>query len=209
MADAKETPWTGGDGVARYNDDATAKGKRRYLCDPRALDVRRVHMIHTGPHTTASACWPPILKDFRRLPLTPVPVRPRVSPPTPRCFQSRRASTTPFDSTPDAPLNSTHPDSSVALNGPSLDPRQSAACPGSIRPSVAWGAFYTLVPIRPCWRGERRSLRTSPGVSLRPALGFDPDAPRRLSTPLLTPFNSTRLHPGSRQSRSCGTGARR
>ena len=56
------------------------------------------------------------------------------------------------------------------------------------------GAFYlTLVPIRPRWRGERRSLRTfSPGVSLRPLpLAFNPDTPRRLSTPLLTPLNST------------------
>ena len=50
----------------------------------------------------------------------------------------------------------------------------------------------TPVPIRPRRRGERRSLRTfSPGVSLRPSLGFNPDTPRRLSTPLLTPFNST------------------
>jgi hypothetical protein len=41
-------------------------------------------------------------------------------------------------------------------------------------------------------RGERRSLRTfSPGASLRPPLAFNPDTPRRLSTPLLTPFNST------------------
>jgi U3 small nucleolar ribonucleoprotein protein IMP4 len=48
----------------------------------------------------------------------------------------------------------------------------------------------TLVPIRPRWRGERRSLRTFPGASLRPPLAFNP-RPRRLSTPLLTPFNST------------------
>ena len=56
----------------------------------------------------------------------------------------------------------------------------------------AWdsGAFYTLVPIRPRWRGERRSLRTFAVVSLRPQLAFNP-RPRRLSTPLLTPFNST------------------
>ena len=43
--------------------------------------------------------------------------------------------------------------------------------------------FFTLVPIRPRWRGERRSLRTFPGVSLRPPLAFNPDTPRRLSTP--------------------------
>jgi len=54
------------------------------------------------------------------------------------------------------------------------------------------GAFYTLVPIRPRSRGERRSLRTLlPGVSLRPPLAFNPDTPLRLSTPLLTRFNST------------------
>ena len=55
------------------------------------------------------------------------------------------------------------------------------------------GAFYlTLVPIRPRRRCERRSLRTFPGVSLRQgSLAFNPDTPRRLSTPLLTPFNST------------------
>ena len=45
------------------------------------------------------------------------------------------------------------------------------------------GAFYlTLVPIRPRSRGERRSLRTLPGDSLRPPLGFNP-RPRCLSTP--------------------------
>jgi len=61
---------------------------------------------------------------------------------------------------------------------------QRAALPGS-------GAFYlTLVPIRRRSRGERRSLRTFPGVSLRPPLAFNPRH-RRLSTPLLTPMNST------------------
>ena len=46
------------------------------------------------------------------------------------------------------------------------------------------GASYTLVPIRPRSRGERCSLRTLPGASLRPgSLAFNP----RLSTP----FNST------------------
>jgi hypothetical protein len=48
----------------------------------------------------------------------------------------------------------------------------------------------TLVPIRPRSRGERRSLRTLPGASLRPSLAVNP-RPRSLSTPLLTPFNST------------------
>jgi len=52
------------------------------------------------------------------------------------------------------------------------------------------GAFYTLVPIRPRWRGERRSLRTLPGASLRPSLAFNPRH-RRLSTPT----DAFQLHP--------------
>ena len=48
----------------------------------------------------------------------------------------------------------------------------------------------TLVLVRPRRRGGRRSLRTFPGASLRPPLAFNP-RPRCLSTPLLTPFNST------------------
>ena len=59
--------------------------------------------------------------------------------------------------------------------------------------TTAFALYVTPVPIRPRSRGARRSLKTfSPGVSLRPSLdGFNPDMPRRLSTPLLTPFNST------------------
>ena len=52
------------------------------------------------------------------------------------------------------------------------------------------GAFYTLVPIRPHSRGERRSLRTFLGASLRPPLAFSP-RPRRLSTPT----DAFQLHP--------------
>ena len=55
------------------------------------------------------------------------------------------------------------------------------------------GASYTLVPIRPRWRGERRSLRTLPGASLRPPLPFNP-RPRRLSTPT----DAFELHPDIR-----------
>ena len=73
---------------------------------------------------------------------------------------------------------------------------------GSVLPGqskeIVWtfksGASHlTLVPIRPRSRCGRRFLRTfSPGDSLRPgSLAFNPDAPRRLSTPLLTPLNST------------------
>ena len=52
------------------------------------------------------------------------------------------------------------------------------------------GAFYTLVPIRPRSRGERRFLRTFAVVSLRPPLGLNP-RPRRLSTPT----DAFQLHP--------------
>ena len=55
------------------------------------------------------------------------------------------------------------------------------------------GAFYTLVPIRPRSRGGRRSLRTSPVVSLRPPLAFN-TRPRRLSTP----SDAFQLHPDVR-----------
>eukprot|EP00982_Pelagococcus_subviridis_P016203 31459-Pelagococcus_subviridis.AAC.8 len=57
------------------------------------------------------------------------------------------------------------------------------------------GAFYlALVPIRPRRRGERRSLRTFPGASLRPgSLAFNP-RPRRLSTPT----DAFELHPDNR-----------
>jgi hypothetical protein len=43
------------------------------------------------------------------------------------------------------------------------------------------GASYTLVPIRPRRRCERRSLRSLLGASLRPPLAFSTH-PRRLST---------------------------
>jgi superfamily II RNA helicase len=55
------------------------------------------------------------------------------------------------------------------------------------------GASHTLVPIRPRWRGERRSLRTLPGTSLRPPHGFN-TRPRRLSTPP----DAFQLHPDFR-----------
>jgi hypothetical protein len=57
----------------------------------------------------------------------------------------------------------------------------------------ASGAFYTLVPILPRRRGERRSLRTLPGASLRPPPAFNP-RPRRLSTPT----DAFQLHPDVR-----------
>jgi len=64
------------------------------------------------------------------------------------------------------------------------------------------GAFYTLVTIRPRWRCGRRSLRTLPGVSLRPHHGFNPRL-RRLSTP----FDAFQLHPDVRSYRTALRGA--
>ena len=92
-----------------------------------------------------------------------------------------------------------------------LRPKFEKWCDALCRAVDVSGAFYlTLVPIRPRRRGERRSLRTClffPAVvSLRPPLAFDPDTPRRLSTPLLTPFNSAsdafRLRPDVRSRRT-------
>ena len=57
--------------------------------------------------------------------------------------------------------------------------------------------FFTLVPVRPRSRGERRSLRTFPGVSLRPPLAFNPRH-RRLSTPT----DAFQLHPDIRSYRT-------
>ena len=53
--------------------------------------------------------------------------------------------------------------------------------------------YLTVVPIRPRRRGERHSLRTFPGVSLRPHLAFN-SRPRRLSTPP----DAFQLHPDAR-----------
>jgi hypothetical protein len=58
---------------------------------------------------------------------------------------------------------------------------------GGAAPEVRSG--YTG-PIRPRRRGERRSLRTLPGASLRSSLAFNP-RPRRLSTPP----DAFQLHP--------------
>ena len=55
---------------------------------------------------------------------------------------------------------------------------------------VDYGTFYTLVPIRPRSRGERRSLRTLPVSSLRPPLALN-TRPRRLSTST----DAFQLHP--------------
>jgi hypothetical protein len=74
--------------------------------------------------------------------------------------------------------------------------RLAAAAPAISRAANRRGAqarsVTTLVPIRPRSRGERRSLRTFPGVSLCPPIAFNPDTPRRLSTPLLTPSTPPR-----------------
>ena len=72
-------------------------------------------------------------------------------------------------------------------------PRSSAFSPASRargRSIDRRHVLLTLVPIRPRWRGERRSLRTLPGASLRTSLAFKP-RPRCLSTP----SDAFQLHP--------------
>jgi hypothetical protein len=61
-------------------------------------------------------------------------------------------------------------------------------------------SITTLVPIRPRWRGERRFLRTCPGVSLRSPPAFNPRH-RRLSTPT----DAFQLHPDVRSYRTALT----
>ena len=58
------------------------------------------------------------------------------------------------------------------------------------RMTVEHSPKVRLVPIRPHWRGERRSLRTFPVISLRPHLAFN-TRPRCLSTPT----DAFQLHP--------------
>jgi hypothetical protein len=77
------------------------------------------------------------------------------------------------------------------------------ACEMTLAMPAAWKArsIITLVPIRPRRRGERRSLRTLPSVSLRPgSLAFNP-RPRRLSTPP----DAFQLHPDVRSYRTSGS----
>jgi hypothetical protein len=96
-----------------------------------------------------------------------------------------------------------------------VTPHVTIGCAPSVRPVVAGevleeamvsgaflGAFYTLVPIRPRSRGERRSLRTLPGASLRPPLAFNPRH-RRLSTST----DAFKLHPDIRLYRDVDGGA--
>ena len=83
-------------------------------------------------------------------------------------------------------------------------PRQPARLRDAAQQAPRRGAFFTLVPIRPRRRGERRSLRTFAGVSLRPPLAFNP-RPRRLSTPT----DAFQLHPDFRLYRPTLTRARR
>ena len=81
----------------------------------------------------------------------------------------------------------------VTMNGlvGALDPLTSQARPVRF--------YLTLVPVRPRRRGERRSLRTLPGDSLRPHLAHNP-RPRRLSTPT----DAFQLHPDVRFARTVG-----
>jgi hypothetical protein len=73
-----------------------------------------------------------------------------------------------YADSPDLPWRVQHRHGTASLGTPATRARRRQS-----------GAFYTLVPIRPRWRGERRSLRTFAVVSLRPSNAFNP-RPRRL-----------------------------
>jgi NAD(P)-dependent dehydrogenase (short-subunit alcohol dehydrogenase family) len=66
-------------------------------------------------------------------------------------------------------------------------------------PSFRQRRSYTLVPIRPRWRGGRRSLRTSPVASLRPHHAFSPRSSQQLRT---SPARRLRFSPRARASLS-------
>ena len=132
-----------------------------------------------------------VIADARFAEARPV-VAPTPSPPP----RARRDATRRDDLPPALPRTSSPPRRSglvwsglVAL-APRRAPERRVASRRVSPRSPRFRRALTPVPIRPRWRGERRSLRTLPGASLRPALAFNP-RPRRLSTPLLTPFNST------------------
>ena len=100
-------------------------------------------------------------------------------------LRSRRRSTCPTSS----------PRASPRSRRCSARSRRTAASTSSWRPRRTAGlrrrVLLTLVPIRPRRRGERRSLRTFAGVSLRPPLAFNP-AP---STPFNSASDAFELHP--------------
>ena len=165
------------------------RGRRPRWCASRPPRPRRRRVV--DPRATV------VSKSF-------LPRRRRDPPPHPAASR-RRAPRAPSSTgairQPDFPsASSAHAHARAHADGRSLI----ATCPTCAAqlmippgaPTVACGACgqgasqLTLVPIRPRRRGERRSLRTLPAASLRPPLAFNP-RPRRLSTPLLTPFNST------------------
>ncbi len=84
-------------------------------------------------------------------------------------------------------------DGSSSVGGAFGSPTPTPAADPDPDPAATSGAFYTLVPIRPRSRGERRSLRTFAAVSLRPSLAFN-TRPRYLSTPP----DAFQLHPDIR-----------
>ena len=147
------------------------------------------------------------IAGLRRVLLTLVPVRPRrrgarrslrtLSPgaslrPLPLAFDPDTPPSTPLNSASDA--FELHPD--IRSYGRRPSGRSARRSPSATSPSSRRGrrserryrrscargkpgAFYTLVPIRPRSRGERRFLRTFAVVSLRSPLAFNP-RPRRL-----------------------------
>jgi len=80
--------------------------------------------------------------------------------------------------------------------GPPVQSKRPAYVDGVDTPHTAkWMVrYYTLVPIRPRSRGERRSLRTFAVVSLRPSLAFNP----RLKSAARLDHRASRRRPRAR-----------
>ena len=128
-----------------------------------STELRRVR-IHTGSHTTASAWWTPILKDFTSR---------RISAPRVPRFQSRHTST-PFNSASDA--FQLHPDVrsyGTTLRDAFLSRRhRGLACV----PFFEWEALEGRAQRRAYLAGKLRAA----GVDLDPSLGASyPEEARR------------------------------
>ena len=152
------------------------------LLSPVRERVLRRHVVpqeHQGVHGSGSRSPPPSPSSS--------PIARRRRRPARRPAPPRRALTFDLSSVPHVFVGAGRRSHGL---GKRRAERLGREVPGRDPGQLEGALSFTLVPIRPRSRGERRFLRTSPGVSLRPPLAFDP-RPRRLSTPLLTPFNST------------------
>ena len=124
-----------------------------------ALEVRLL------PVRPRSRCARRSLRTFPVVSLRPSSLAHNLD--TPRCLSTST----------DAPLNSTPTFASIVRNDPQFDPTGAVAdaLEEDLEKSAATMAAIEvrLLPIRPRSRGERRSLRTFPVVTLHPRFPFN------------------------------------